>query len=165
VVALYEGAGPPIWVNPMLDELVASLVVSRSVGASALGCPSTLTAASMEVQTLVADSRSPPRMVQLSFADAKAPRVDGDRPPTSMSTSPSTLARVFARHVSAPLKTPILKAPPDVELVALRRQSPSVVAHVWWQSVPLGPLTPPFKRRRCLCPSGNPPPHSRRTTR
>jgi hypothetical protein len=29
--------------------------------------------------------------------------------------------------------------------------------------VPLGPLTPPFKRKRCLCPSGNPLPHSRQT--
>jgi hypothetical protein len=29
---------------------------------------------------------------------------------------------------------------------------------------PLGPLTPPFKCKRCLCPSRNPPPHNRQTT-
>ena len=49
MVALYEGTGPPIWVDPMLDELIASLVVSRSVGAPALGRLSTATAASLEV--------------------------------------------------------------------------------------------------------------------
>jgi len=122
-VALCEGAGPPIWVDPMLDELAASLVVSRSAGAQAFERPSTLTSASLEVQTFLADTYSPQRMVQLSFANAEAPGVDGeDRPPTSMLTrdrqpddddvSPSALAREFARHVSAPLKTPILKAPP-----------------------------------------------------
>ena len=50
--------------------------------------------------------------------------MDGDdRPPTSMPTSPSVLAREFARRVSAPLKTPILKAPPRRRT----RRSPSSV--------------------------------------
>ena len=30
-VVLCEGAGPPVWVDPMLEELAASLVMSRSV--------------------------------------------------------------------------------------------------------------------------------------
>jgi hypothetical protein len=113
LLALWEDARPPIWVDPMLDELAASLVVSRSAGTPALGRPSTPTAASLEVQALMADTCSPPRMIQLSFADAKALRVDGDdRPPTSMPTSPLALAREFARRISASQKTPILKAPP-----------------------------------------------------
>ena len=73
VVALREGARPPVWVDPMLDELAASLVVSRSTGAPALWRPFTQTTASLEVQASLADTRSSPRMVQLSFADAKAP--------------------------------------------------------------------------------------------
>ena len=97
----------------MLDELIASLVVSRSAGAIAFGRPSTPTVASLEVQASLTDTCSPPRMVQLSFVDAEAPRVDGDdRLLTSMPTSPSALVREFARCVSATLKTPILKAPP-----------------------------------------------------
>jgi len=58
-------------------------------------------------------------MVQLSFADAEAPRVDGD----DLLDSPSALAWEFARRVSAPLKTPILKAPPRRRT----RRSPSSV--------------------------------------
>jgi hypothetical protein len=73
-----------------------------------LGHPSTPTAASREAQASLADTRSPPWMVQLSFTDAEAPGVDGDDLPVL----PSALAREFARRVSAPLKTPILKAPP-----------------------------------------------------
>jgi hypothetical protein len=61
-LALCEGAGPPVWVDPMLDELAASLVVSWSTGASVLH-PSTPTVASLEAQAALADSRSPPRMV------------------------------------------------------------------------------------------------------
>jgi hypothetical protein len=69
-------------------------------------------------------TRLPPRMVQLSFADAEASWVDSyDRPPTSMPTSPSALTREFARRVSAPLKTSILKAPPRRRT----RRSPSLV--------------------------------------
>jgi hypothetical protein len=112
-VALCEGSGPPIWVDPMLDELPASLVISRSVGASTFGRPSTPPTAPLEVQALLADSRSPPRMVHLSFADVEALEVDAkDRPPTPLLTSPSALAREFAWRVSALLKTPILKVPP-----------------------------------------------------
>jgi hypothetical protein len=54
-----QGRWPPVWVNPMLGELAASLVVNRS----ALGRPSTLTTASLEAQASLADTRSPPRMV------------------------------------------------------------------------------------------------------
>jgi hypothetical protein len=46
-VALGEGAGPHIWVDPMLDKLAASLVTSRSMGAPVLR-PSTLTTATLE---------------------------------------------------------------------------------------------------------------------
>jgi hypothetical protein len=53
--------------------------------------------------------------------------VDGDdRSPTSMPTSPSALAREFVRCVSAPLKTPILKAPPRCRT---RRSPSSVTIH------------------------------------
>jgi hypothetical protein len=103
----------------MLDELAASLVVSRSAGAPALGRPSTLTVASLEAQASLVDNCSSPRMVQLSFADAEAPGLDGDDLPIS----PSALAREFARRMSAPLKTPILKTPPRRQT----RRSPSSV--------------------------------------
>ena len=53
----------------VVDELAASLVVSRSVGALALGSPSTPTVASLEVQASLVDTHLPPRMVQLGFAD------------------------------------------------------------------------------------------------
>jgi hypothetical protein len=36
MLALCDGAGPPIWVDPMLDELAASLVASWSMGALVL---------------------------------------------------------------------------------------------------------------------------------
>jgi hypothetical protein len=108
----------------MLDGLAVSLVVSRSVGAFALGRPATLPAAPLGVQVLLAGTRSPPRMVHLSFTDAEVSEVDAeDRPPTPLPTSPSALAREFARHVSAPLKTPILEAPPQRRT----RRSPSSV--------------------------------------
>jgi hypothetical protein len=60
-----EGTGPPAWVDPMLDELdaslelAASLVASRSVGASALGCPSTPLAALLGALARLVDARSP----------------------------------------------------------------------------------------------------------
>lgn len=41
VAMLCEGAGPPAWVDPMLDELAASLVMSRPTGAPVHGSPST----------------------------------------------------------------------------------------------------------------------------
>ena len=56
----------------VVDELATSLVVSQSVGAPALGSPSTLIAASLEVQASLADTHSPPWMVQLNFTDAEA---------------------------------------------------------------------------------------------
>jgi hypothetical protein len=105
-VTLCEGAGPPAWVDQMLDELGASLVVSRSAGAPAFGCPSSTTATSLEVQPSLVDTSTPPRLVQPSTADAKAPGVDGeDRPPTTPTRdgrpydddiSPSALAKEFA---------------------------------------------------------------------
>jgi hypothetical protein len=60
----------PIWVDPMLDELNASLVVSWPTGAS-MRRPSPPTAASLEAQATLADTRSPSRMVQLNFADGE----------------------------------------------------------------------------------------------
>jgi hypothetical protein len=41
-------AGSPAWVDPMLEELAALLIVSRSVGALAPGCSPTMAAASQE---------------------------------------------------------------------------------------------------------------------
>jgi hypothetical protein len=70
VVALCEATGPPIWVNLMLGELAASLVVSQSEGAPTLGRPLTPTVASLEAQSSLADTRSPPWMVQLNCVDA-----------------------------------------------------------------------------------------------
>jgi hypothetical protein len=68
VLALCEDAGPPIWVDPMLDELAASLVASRSTGVPVLRHSTPL-----EAQAALADTCSPQRMVQLSFADAETP--------------------------------------------------------------------------------------------
>ena len=68
-VALCEGIGPPTWVDPMLDKLDASLqlaalfIVNRSVGASALGRPSTPPVALLGVQALLVDVRSSIPMV------------------------------------------------------------------------------------------------------
>jgi hypothetical protein len=72
----------------MLDELAASLVASWSTSALVL-CPFTLTTATLEAQAALADTRSPPRMVQLSFADAEAPGMDDD------GASLSAVARAF----------------------------------------------------------------------
>jgi hypothetical protein len=82
VLALCEGTKPPVWVDPMFDELTASLqlaallIVSHSVDASVLGRPSTPPAAPLRAQALLADTCLPPRMVQISFADAEASGVD-----------------------------------------------------------------------------------------
>jgi hypothetical protein len=72
-LALREGARPPVWIDPMLDEIAAFLVASRSTGTPVLR-PST----PLEALAALADTRSPPRLVQLSFADAKAPGMDGE---------------------------------------------------------------------------------------
>jgi len=85
-VVLCEGTGTPTWVDPMLDELDASLqlaaspVVNRSVGALALERPSTMPAASLGVQALLVGARSPLTMVPLSFADAEASGVEAVGP-------------------------------------------------------------------------------------
>ena len=68
-VVLCEGTGTPTWVDPMLDKLDASLqlaalfIVNRSVGASALGRPSTPPVALLGVQALLVDVRSSIPMV------------------------------------------------------------------------------------------------------
>ena len=48
----------PTWVDPMLDELAASLVVSRLAGAKATGCPSASTTVAQEYTSRV-DTCSP----------------------------------------------------------------------------------------------------------
>jgi hypothetical protein len=64
VLALCEGTKPPVWVDPMFNELAASLqlaaplIVSHSVDASVLGRPSTPPAAPFGAQALLADTRS-----------------------------------------------------------------------------------------------------------
>jgi hypothetical protein len=88
-LALCEGARSPIWVDPMLDELNASLVVSWPTGAS-VRRPSPLTAASLEAQAALADTRSPPRVVQLNFADGEELGVDGEVAAVPATTTPST---------------------------------------------------------------------------
>jgi hypothetical protein len=70
----------------MLDELAASLqlaaslVVNRSVGASAFERPSAPPTTSLGVQALLVDARSPLTMVHLSFADAEASGVEAVGP-------------------------------------------------------------------------------------
>lgn len=56
-------AGPPTWVNPMLEELTASLVVRQPVGAPVPGCPTTLVATSQEEASLL-DTHSPATTAQ-----------------------------------------------------------------------------------------------------
>lgn len=68
-MALCEGAGPPAWVVSvylMLDELAASLVVSRPAGAPASGHLSTLATASHEEASLV-DTRWDPMVLKLDL--------------------------------------------------------------------------------------------------
>jgi hypothetical protein len=57
-LVLRECAGPPVWIDPMLDEIAASLVASQSTSAPVL-CPST----PLEAQAALADTRSPPCLV------------------------------------------------------------------------------------------------------
>jgi hypothetical protein len=75
-----RGHWPLAWVDPMLDELDASLVASRSVGALVLGGLSTPPAAPLGAQARLVDVRSPPPMVHLNFADAKASGVEAEAP-------------------------------------------------------------------------------------
>jgi hypothetical protein len=145
-VALCEGTEPPVWVDPMFDELAASLVVSRSVGASTLGHPSTPPAAPLVAQALLADTHSPPRMVQLIYTDAEASGVD-DRPPTPLPISPLALAWSLL-GASLPRSRPhpqgaTTSSNPSLSIVGLH-------PCVWQQSVPRGPLTPPSKRKKVL---------------
>jgi hypothetical protein len=60
--ALCVGAGPPaglVLIDPMLDELAASLVVSRPAVAPALGCLHAAATVSQEVQASLVDTCSP----------------------------------------------------------------------------------------------------------
>jgi len=45
------GAGPPAWVDPMLEELTASLVVSRPAGPTTPWCPTTPAGASLTMDS------------------------------------------------------------------------------------------------------------------
>jgi hypothetical protein len=87
-----EGTGTPAWVDPMLDELdaslelAASLVTSRSVGASALGGPPTPPTAPLGAQARLVDACSPPTMVHLNFADAEASGVEAEAPRRTATT-------------------------------------------------------------------------------
>jgi hypothetical protein len=58
VVELCACEGPLAWVDPMLEKLAASLVVSPSAGAPASGC-STVPAAASGVDASLADTCSP----------------------------------------------------------------------------------------------------------
>jgi hypothetical protein len=60
--ALCEGARPLAWVfsiDPMLDELAASLVASRQAVTPAPGCLQAATTASQEVQASLVDTHPP----------------------------------------------------------------------------------------------------------
>jgi hypothetical protein len=118
----------------MFDELAASLVC-RSPGAL-IGCPSTPTVASVEVEAALADARSPPWMIQLSFAEVEAagvvvepspvqvdvpsnhgadgdgsamPAVDGGTPHTAAATS---IQESLEERLCLPLQTPLIRGPP-----------------------------------------------------
>jgi hypothetical protein len=49
---------PPAWVDPMLEELTTSLVVSQSTGAPAPRCPLARAVASQEVEASPVHTRS-----------------------------------------------------------------------------------------------------------
>ena len=51
--------GFPVWVDPTLKELAASLVMSTPAGAPTPGCSIAPAAASREVDASLVDSRSP----------------------------------------------------------------------------------------------------------
>uniref|UniRef100_K3ZDB4 Uncharacterized protein n=1 Tax=Setaria italica TaxID=4555 RepID=K3ZDB4_SETIT len=64
-----EDVGPPIWVDPMLDELAAFLVAR----------PSTPATASLQARPALSEPLSPPRMTRLCFAaDEASGEVGGD---------------------------------------------------------------------------------------
>ena len=59
---LCVGAGPPTWlvlVDPMLDELAASLVASRPAVTPATGCLHAAASVPREVQASLVDTSSP----------------------------------------------------------------------------------------------------------
>jgi hypothetical protein len=59
VLELSASVGTPVWVDPMLEELVASLVVSRLGKAQAPGCPLTSAVASQDANASWVDTCSP----------------------------------------------------------------------------------------------------------
>ena len=67
---LYASAGPPVWVEPMLEELVASLVVSQPAGAPSLA-------------PMVASQDVEASLVDTPFS-AKAAKRKTDSPPLSL---------------------------------------------------------------------------------
>ena len=74
--ALCEGAWPPVWlvsVDPMLDELAASLVASRPAVTPAPGCLHATATVSQVVQASVVDTNSP----------VTGPQCTTDLPPSS----------------------------------------------------------------------------------
>jgi hypothetical protein len=59
LLELCASAEPPAWVDLMLEELVASLVVSWPAGATATGDSLALAPASQETEASLVDTRSP----------------------------------------------------------------------------------------------------------
>ena len=59
-------AEAPAWVDPMLQELAASLIMSGPAGATVAGCPSALAVAAQEDTSLV-DTCSPVKEVTTSL--------------------------------------------------------------------------------------------------
>jgi hypothetical protein len=131
-VALFEGTEPHVWVGPMFDELAASLIVSRSVGASALGRPSTPPAAPYGGSGFC--WRALVRHRDWFGSSTWMPRHRGWM----------IGHLLFCRFLPQPSPGSLLGAslpnsrpPPSrrhhvVEPIALHRQSPSDVAHILW---------------------------------
>jgi hypothetical protein len=59
LLELCASVGPPTWVDPMLEELVASLVVSWPARAPATRGSLALATISLDAKALLVDSRSP----------------------------------------------------------------------------------------------------------
>ena len=117
------GAGPPAWVDPMLEELTASLVATRPAGPTTPCCPTTPAGASLTTVSpplspeLEMPQVTPPRMRQHSVADQAVvsaptwvghPSADNAAPPVSRAQS--LLAQLEAR-LCIPLDTPLLSTP------------------------------------------------------
>ena len=101
VLELCAGKGPPVWIDHMLEELAASLVLIA--GAPAVGCPPPLVVASQGVEASLVDTYSTMEGAQWAADSPTLSPVQEGQPGVmdaeACSTHPGVDLATLSRHI------------------------------------------------------------------